>query len=68
MLTLIVARGHGDDQCREQRLFFAREFAGERIDRQGMIQVNGEILSAEKLADPLVTAAFVDDEDHRIEP
>ena len=43
MLTLVVARGHGNDQRREQRLSFASKLARERIDRQRMIQIDGEI-------------------------
>src|SRR5713226_7204316 len=68
VLARVVSRGHGHDKCREQRLLFAREFSSEGVDDQGMIQIHSEILSAEKLAYPLVAAALIDDENHRIEP
>src|SRR5262249_54726690 len=68
MLALVIPRRHGDDQCRQQRLFFAREFSSEGIDRYGVVQIDSEILPTEKLAYSFVAAALVDDEDHRIEP
>src|SRR6516164_6889018 len=61
MLALVVPRRHGDDQCREQRLLFTREFSGEGVDRYGMVQIDGEILPAKKLAYPFVAATLVDD-------
>src|SRR5262249_14752407 len=68
MLALVVPRGHGDNQCREQCLLLAREFSSEGIDRYGVVQINGEILPTEKLTYPFIAAPLIDDEDHRIEP
>src|SRR5262245_18134669 len=68
MLALVVSRRHGDDQCREERLLFARKFSSEGINRYRVIQINGKILPTEKLAYPFIAAALVDDEGHRIEP
>src|SRR5262249_20283853 len=68
MLALVVPRGHGDNQCREQCLLLAREFSSKGIDRYGVVQINGKILPTEKLTYPFIAATLVDDEDHRIEP
>src|SRR4030095_7638364 len=68
VLALVVPGGHGDNQCREQRLFFPRELSGKRINRYRVVKIHGEILPGEKLAYPLVATTFIDDENHRVEP
>src|SRR5262249_16474078 len=68
MLALVVPRGHGDNQCREQCLLLAREFSSKVIDRYGVVQINDQMLSTEKLTYRFIAAPLVNDEDHRIEP